>query len=105
GPGRSPSATVRGCGCAMDARACGSRPWRWAMAEPEAERPIDAALERLETIADRLEDPQLDLDEAVKLYEEGLRLYAECAKRLDAADQRITKLADALAQQSKRQPS
>jgi len=75
------------------------------MAEPEAERPIEAALERLETIADRLEDPQLDLDEAVKLYEEGLRLYAECTKRLDAADQKITKLADALAQQAKRPPS
>ena len=70
------------------------------MAEPEAERPIEAALERLEAIADKLEDPELDLDEAVKLYEEGLRLYAECTKRLDAADQRITKLADALAQQS-----
>ena len=70
------------------------------MAEPETERPIEAALERLETIADKLEDPELDLDEAVKLYEEGLRLYAECTKRLDAADQRITKLADALVQQS-----
>ena len=58
----------------------------------------------MEAIADKLEDPQLDLDEAVKLYEEGLRLYAECTKRLDAADQRITKLADALAQQSKRPP-
>jgi exodeoxyribonuclease VII small subunit len=75
------------------------------MAEPETERPIEAALERLEAIADTLEDPQLDLDEAVKLYEEGLRLYAECTKRLDAADQRITKLADALAQQSKRPPA
>jgi exodeoxyribonuclease VII small subunit len=75
------------------------------MAEPESERPIEAALERLEAIADRLEDPQLDLDEAVKLYEEGLRLYAECTKRLDTADQRITKLADALAQQSKRPSS
>ena len=74
------------------------------MADPEAERPIEAALERLEGIADRLEDPELDLDEAVKLYEEGLRLYAECTTRLDAADQRITKLADALAQQSKRTP-
>jgi exodeoxyribonuclease VII small subunit len=72
------------------------------MAEPETERPIEAALERLEAIADKLEDPQLDLDEAVRLYEEGLRLYAECTKRLDAADQRITKLADALAQQAKR---
>jgi len=74
------------------------------MDSAEAERPIEAALERLEAIADRLEDPELDLDEAVKLYEEGLRLYAECTKRLDAADQKITKLADALAQQAKRPP-
>ena len=37
----------------------------------------------------------------VRLYEEGLRLYAECAKRLDAADLRITQLADALAKQAK----
>lgn len=62
---------------------------------------LDAALERLEAIADRLEDPTLDLDEAVRLYEEGLRLYAECAKRLDAADLRITQLADALAKQGR----
>ena len=75
------------------------------MAESESERPVEAALERLEAIADRLEDPQLDLDEAVTLYEEGLRLYAECTSRLDAADQRITKLSDALAQQAKRTPS
>ncbi|HVR88988.1 MAG TPA: exodeoxyribonuclease VII small subunit [Candidatus Limnocylindria bacterium] len=71
------------------------------MAGAEAERPIEPALERLEAIADKLEDPQLDLDEAVKLYEEGLRLYTECAKRLDAADLRITALADALAAQAR----
>jgi exodeoxyribonuclease VII small subunit len=72
------------------------------VAKSDAERPIEAALERLEAIADKLEDPGLDLDEAVTLYEEGLRLYTECTKRLDAADQRITKLADALAQQGRR---
>lgn len=72
------------------------------MAEPDpTERPIEAALVRLEAIADKLEDPQLDLDEAVALYEEGLRLYTECATRLDAADQRIMQLADALARQVK----
>ena len=64
------------------------------------ERPIEAALERLEAIADKLEDPGLDLDEAVRLYEEGLRLYDQCAKRLDAADLRITELAEALAKQA-----
>jgi exodeoxyribonuclease VII small subunit len=71
------------------------------MVSERAELPVDAAIERLEAIADRLEDPSLDLDEAVRLYEEGLRLYEECAKRLDAADLRITQLADALARQAK----
>ncbi len=70
----------------------------------EEQRPIEAALERLEAIADRLEDPALDLDEAVRLYEEGLRLYERCAKRLDAADLRITQLAEALAKQADRRP-
>jgi len=64
------------------------------------DRPIEAALERLEGIADKLEDPSLDLDQAVKLYEEGLELYDQCAKRLDAADIRITELAEALAKQA-----
>jgi exodeoxyribonuclease VII small subunit len=68
---------------------------------PENEVTLDKALERLETIADKLEDPALDLDEAVRLYEEGLRLYGECAKRLDAADLRITHLAEALAKQAR----
>jgi exodeoxyribonuclease VII small subunit len=68
-------------------------------------RPIEATLERLEAISDKLEDPTLDLDDAVRLYEEGLRLYEECAKRLDAADLRVTQLAEALAKQAGRGPS
>ena len=73
------------------------------MTEPEPS--IEDALVRLETIADRLEDPSLDLDEAVRLYEEGLRLYERCAKRLDAAELRITQLADALQRQAKERTS
>jgi exodeoxyribonuclease VII small subunit len=73
------------------------------VSEP-AEGPIEAALERLEAITDKLEDPSLDLDEAVRLYEEGLRLYGECAKRLDAADLRVTQLAEALAKQAAQRP-
>ena len=66
----------------------------------EAEPTIEEALKRLEAIADKLEDPELDLDEAVRLYEEGLRLYDRCAKKLDAAELRITQLADALKRQA-----
>ncbi|HKW78292.1 MAG TPA: exodeoxyribonuclease VII small subunit [Candidatus Limnocylindria bacterium] len=66
----------------------------------EAEPTIEEALKRLEAIADKLEDPELDLDEAVRLYEEGLRLYDRCAKKLDAAELQITQLADALKRQA-----
>ena len=68
---------------------------------PETEPTIEEALARLEAIAEQLEDPELDLDKAVKLYEEGLRLYERCAKKLDAADLRITQLAEALQKQAK----
>lgn len=68
---------------------------------PEAEPSIEEALKRLEAVADKLEDPELDLDQAVRLYEEGLRLYERCAKRLDAAELRITQLAEALQKQAK----
>ena len=67
----------------------------------EAEPSIEEALKRLEAIADKLEDPDLDLDEAVRLYEEGLRLYERCAKKLDAAELRITQLAEALQKQAR----
>ena len=66
----------------------------------DREPTIEEDLARLETIADKLEDPSLDLDEAVRLYEEGLRLYERCGKRLDAAELRITQLADALKKQA-----
>jgi exodeoxyribonuclease VII small subunit len=65
----------------------------------ETEPTIEEALKRLEEIADKLEDPELDLDAGVRLYEEGLRLYERCAKKLDAAELRITQLADALQKQ------
>src|SRR5260221_5827937 len=84
-PRRSPRVTGRGSGCAMDRRAFGSRPWRWAMAQPEAQRPIEAALERLEAIADRLGGPQLDLDRAGKTYEEGFRPSAGGPQPLGSA--------------------
>ena len=68
---------------------------------PDSEPTIEESLKRLETIADKLDDPELDLDDAVRLYEEGLRLYEKCAKRLDAAELRITQLAEALQKQAR----
>lgn len=64
---------------------------------------LEQAIVRLEEIAERLEDPSTPLDEAVRLYEEGLALYKRCAAQLDAAELRIVELSKALEEQGRRQ--
>jgi len=53
---------------------------------------FEAALSRLEAIVARLEAGNLPLDEAVALYEEGMRLVTLCGQRLDAAELRVSQL-------------
>lgn len=49
-------------------------------------------LERIEQISELLEDQNLDLEQAIKLYEEGMTLSQECLKSLQAAEVKITEL-------------
>jgi exodeoxyribonuclease VII small subunit len=53
--------------------------------KPDFER----SLARLEEVVRRLESPQLSLDEAMKLFEEGVELSHECQKQLEAAEGRV----------------
>ena len=53
---------------------------------------FEEALERLETIASRLEDGDLTLEQSLGLFEEGVRLTRLCASRLDEAQKRIEML-------------
>ncbi|MGH7568793.1 MAG: exodeoxyribonuclease VII small subunit [Gemmatimonadales bacterium] len=46
-------------------------------------------LERLEEIVRRLEVQELDLDEALRLFEEGIERLREARDRLAAADARV----------------
>jgi len=55
-------------------------------------RPFEEALEALEERVRRLESGELSLDDALKLFEEGVELTRECHEKLDAADQKITEL-------------
>lgn len=50
----------------------------------------------LEQAVDRLEAGGLPLDAAIDAYEEGVRLARACRELLDAADLRVTTLAEAL---------
>lgn len=59
--------------------------------KPEAHKKPDfeRSLARLEEVVRRLESPQLSLDEAMKLFEEGVELSRECQKQLEEAEGRV----------------
>ena len=56
---------------------------------------FEQALERLEAIAEQLEQGSVPLDESLKLYEEGSKLAAVCNATLKNAQQKITELSAA----------
>ncbi len=58
-------------------------------APAEAELPFEEALSRLERVVDRLEQGDLELEESLAAFEEGVRLSKRCVSQLDAAEQRI----------------
>jgi exodeoxyribonuclease VII small subunit len=66
----------------------------WAEAsEPEKSgiefKDFEEALKRLEQIVGRLEAGELALEEAIELFEEGMRISRFCGRKLDEAERRI----------------
>jgi exodeoxyribonuclease VII small subunit len=53
---------------------------------------FEAALQKLETIVQRLEKGELTLEESLALYEEGIRLSRLCHAKLEEAEGRIEQL-------------
>jgi exodeoxyribonuclease VII small subunit len=49
-------------------------------------------LARLEEISRKLEDDNIDIEEAISLFEEGVKLSKTCIKTLKEADLKITEL-------------
>ncbi len=47
---------------------------------------FEEALARLEEISDMLQSGDVALDEVLKLYEEGVKLSQQCAKKLESAE-------------------
>lgn len=50
---------------------------------------FEDAVKRLEEIVNKLEAGDLSLDDSIKLFEEGVRLYQVCIKRLDEAEKKV----------------
>ncbi len=53
---------------------------------------FEEALKGLEAIVDKLETGELDLEESIKLYEEGIELSLYCQKQLTQAEGKIQRL-------------
>ena len=57
--------------------------------EPAKKADFERSLARLEEVVRRLESPNLSLDDAMKLFEEGVALSRECQKQLEEAEGRV----------------
>lgn len=53
---------------------------------------FEAALERLEAIVQRLESGEVNLEESIRIYEEGVKIKAFCEKKLAEAQDRVDKI-------------
>ena len=62
----------------------------------EDEIKFEKALENLEKIVDDLESGDLSLDEALKCYEEGVKLSRVCTKKLGDSEKKIEMLTRSL---------
>ena len=51
--------------------------------------PFEASLEKLEKIVDRLEAGEVELEEALAAFEEGVRLARRCSEQLERAERRV----------------
>jgi len=58
----------------------------------EKEMEFEPALKRLEAIVEQLEGGDLSLEQALKAYEEGVRMADVCSKRLTEAEKKVETL-------------
>ncbi len=53
---------------------------------------FEAAMSRLEAIVQQLEQGRIGLDEAIKIFDEGMSLYRLCQSQLQEAEKKIETL-------------
>ena len=58
-------------------------------AETQRKGDFEKSLARLEEVVKRLESAELSLDDAMKLFEEGVKLSRDCQKQLEEAEGRV----------------
>ena len=64
------------------------------MANSEKKVDFESSLADLESIVKKLEDENINLEDSVKSFEEGVNLVKQCQKQLQDAELKIKKLLD-----------
>ena len=72
--------------------------------EAEDNLKFEEALERLERIVEKLESGDVPLDEALKQYEEGVKLSRRCTQKLAEVERKVEILTKTLAGGLKAEP-
>ena len=62
------------------------------MSDKNQEKSFEEAFQELETLAGRLENGDVPLEESIKMFEEGMALLKLCTDKLDAVELRLEKL-------------
>jgi exodeoxyribonuclease VII small subunit len=57
--------------------------------EPPKKQDFEQSLARLEEVVRKLESANLPLDQAMKLFEEGMQLSRDCQAQLEQAEARV----------------
>lgn len=60
---------------------------------------FEGSLEKLEEVVSELEGGKLSLDDSIKKFEEGIKLYKSCKELLSQAEKKITVLSESLEEQ------
>ncbi len=60
--------------------------------EKDSKHTFEQSLKRLEQIVEELEQGEVPLDDALKMYEEGIELSKACVEKLTQAELRLKKL-------------
>lgn len=68
------------------------------MTDHDTDQRFEDQLERLEEIVTRLEDDSVGLEQALELFEDGMRLAKSCRARLEAVEQRVQRLLEEAAE-------
>ena len=62
------------------------------MAKKKSKSNFEQDISRLEEISRKLEEDNIDLEEAISVFEEGVKLSKSCLKTLREAELKITEL-------------